>query len=78
MITDLFQSSTILFLLGGFKVTLEIGVCSIICSVILGTCLGVFRYLKLPFPFLWVAATVYIDIMRNACPVSCSYWSYAS
>jgi putative glutamine transport system permease protein len=52
-----------LFLLGGFKVTLEIGVCSIICSVILGTCLGVFRYLKLPF--LWVAATVYIDIMRN-------------
>ena len=63
MVSELFQPANVLFLLEGFKVTLEIGVCSIICSVIFGSFLGVSRYLKLPI--LSTLAAIYIDIMRN-------------
>ena len=63
MISELFLPANMLFLLGGFKVTLEIGVCSIIISVILGTILGVSRYLRIPV--ISILAAIYIDIMRN-------------
>ncbi|MGE1062642.1 amino acid ABC transporter permease [Megasphaera paucivorans] len=63
MISDVFQPANIMFLLQGFKVTLEIGFFSIIFSVIGGTFLGVCRYLKLPV--ISTLAGIYIDIMRN-------------
>lgn len=63
MISDLFQPSNIFFLLGGFKVTLEIAAGAIICSVIFGTILGVARHMKLPV--ISQLAELYIDIIRN-------------
>ena len=63
MISDLLTSANFMFLMGGFKVTLEIGVCSILLSVLFGTILGVMRHLKVPL--FSAAAIVYIDIMRN-------------
>ncbi len=52
-----------LFLMGGFKVTLEIGFFSIIFSVILGTLIGVARYLQLPI--IGHIGGLYVDIVRN-------------
>ena len=71
MISDVFQSYNILFLLEGLKITLEIGVGSIICSVIFGTVLGVSCHLKIPV--LGQISTIYIDIIRNL-PVCFWYW----
>lgn len=63
MLSDVFQSYNILFLLKGLKVTMEIGIGSIICSVIMGTVLGVSCQLKIPV--LGQISTIYIDIIRN-------------
>jgi putative glutamine transport system permease protein len=52
-----------LFLMGGFKVTLEIGLCSIILSVIFGTIFGISRHLNIPV--LSTLSAIYIDIIRN-------------
>jgi putative glutamine transport system permease protein len=63
MISEIFLPANMIFLLEGFKVTLEIGVFSIICSVIMGTILGVARYLEIPV--VANLSAMYIDIMRN-------------
>ena len=63
MISEIFRSSNMLFLMGGFKVTLEIGLCSIILSVIFGTIFGISRHLNIPV--LSTLSAIYIDIIRN-------------
>lgn len=63
MVSEIFQSSNMLFLMGGFKVTLEIGICSIIFSVILGTIFGIARHLEIPV--ISTISIIYIDIVRN-------------
>ena len=60
---DLFQMNNFLFLMGGFKVTLEIGFFSIIFSVLMGTLIGIVRYLKVPV--LAQISRLYVDIVRN-------------
>ncbi|WP_196594449.1 amino acid ABC transporter permease [Pectinatus sottacetonis] len=61
--SDLFQINNFLFLMGGFKVTLEIGFFSIIFSVILGTLIGIVRYLQIPV--VSQVGALYVDVVRN-------------
>ncbi|TCS77978.1 amino acid ABC transporter permease [Pectinatus cerevisiiphilus] len=60
---DLFGLNNFLFLMGGFKVTLEIGFFSIIFSVLIGTLVGIARYLRIPV--LGHIGSLYVDIVRN-------------
>ena len=60
---DAYSWVNIRFLLQGLGITIEISVASIICSVIIGTLLGIIRYAKIKY----VSAIVgfIIDLIRN-------------
>lgn len=60
---ELFEIHNFLFLMGGFQVTLEIGFFSIIFSVLIGTFICIFRYLKIPI--LAQLGSLYVHIIRN-------------
>ena len=63
MVSDLMNIYLIKFLLEGLAVTLEISFFSIVFSVILGTLMGIVRYLNIPI--LKPLSNIYVDIVRN-------------
>lgn len=62
-IAQAFTWSNLRFILDGFLVTLEVAVVSIILSFIIGSILGILRYLKIPVLSLVVG--IVVDIIRN-------------
>jgi putative glutamine transport system permease protein len=62
-IAQAFTWSNLRFILDGLLVTLEVAVVSIILSFIIGSILGILRYLKIPILSLVVG--IVVDIIRN-------------
>jgi putative glutamine transport system permease protein len=62
-IAQAFTWSNLRFILDGLLVTLEVAVVSIILSFIIGSILGILRYLKIPVLSLVVG--IVVDIIRN-------------
>ncbi len=63
VIAQAFTWSNLRFILDGLLVTLEVAVVSIILSFIIGSILGILRYLKIPVLSLVVG--IVVDIIRN-------------
>ena len=62
-IEQAFTWSNLRFILDGLLVTLEVAIVSIILSFVIGSILGVLRYLKIPLVSLLVG--ILVDIIRN-------------
>ena len=62
-IAQAFTWSNLRFILDGLLVTLEVAIVSIILSFIIGSILGILRYLKIPILSLVVG--IVVDIIRN-------------
>ena len=71
---DAYSWINIRFLLQGLGITIEISVASIICSLIIGTLLGIIRYAKIKY--LSAIVGFIIDLIRNLPLVLIIFFTY--